>query len=77
VRDFVATLVHDSNLFKLGWKGMQIIDSLVWKLGLNPGEKFLKWLSGVLKREGIETSRQLLDCMARMPEELELATESR
>ena len=68
VRDFVATLVHDSNLFKLGWKGVQTIDSLVWKLGLNPGEKFLEWLSGMLEREDVGTSRKLQDRMATMPE---------
>src|SRR5215211_5508921 len=64
VRDFVATLVHDSNLFKLGWKGVQVIDNLVWSLGLNPGDKFLEWLSSLLKREGVGTSRELRDRIA-------------
>jgi NTE family protein len=66
-RDFVAALVHNPNLFKLGWKGVQVIDSLVWKLGLNPGDKFLEWLSELLKREGVGTSRKLLDRMATIP----------
>ena len=67
VRDFVATLVHNSNLFKLGWKGMQVIDSLVWGLGLNPGDRFLEWLSNLLEREGVGTSQKLHDRMATMP----------
>ena len=67
VRDFVANLVHNSNLIKLGWKGMQVIDSLVWNLGLNPGDKFLEWLSNLLEREGVGTSQKLLDRMATMP----------
>jgi NTE family protein len=70
VRDFVATLVHDSNVVKLGWKGMQVLDSVLYKLGLNPGDRFLGWLSGVLAREGVETSRKLLNRMATMPEGL-------
>jgi len=66
-RDFVAALVHDPNLIKLGWKGMQVIDSLLWELGLNPGDKFLEWLSELLEREGIATSRKLMDRMATIP----------
>jgi NTE family protein len=70
-RDFVKALVNKSsaypNLFQLGWKGMQVIDSLVRDLGLNPGDKFLEWLSGVLEREGVRTSRKLLDRMATIP----------
>jgi len=33
-RDFVTALVRNPNLFQLGWKGMQVIDNLVWALGL-------------------------------------------
>lgn len=69
-RDFVAILVRDPNLVKLGWKGMQVIDSLVWNLELNPGDEFFKWLSGLLADEGVASSRALRDRMATMPEGL-------
>jgi NTE family protein len=66
-RDFVTALVRNPNLFQLGWKGMQVIDNLVWSLGLNPGDKFLEWLSSLLKREGVGTSRELRDRIATIP----------
>ena len=75
VRDFVTALVHKSSLVKLGWKGSQVIDTMLWNLGLNPGEKFLEWLSSILEREGVETSRKLLDRMATMPEGLKTRNE--
>jgi NTE family protein len=66
-RDFVTALVRTPNLFQLGWKGMQVIDNLVWALGLNPGDEFLMWFSGLLKREGVGTSRELRDRMTTLP----------
>ena len=75
VRDFVAALVHNSSLLKLGWKAAQVIDTMLWKLGLNPGEKFLEWLSTILERDGVETSRKLLDRMATIPEGLRIHNE--
>jgi NTE family protein len=70
VRDFVDTLVHRPSLFRLVFKGMQVVDSLVWKLGLNPGEKFLEWLSDLLQEEGVGTTQKLHDRMATMPQGL-------
>src|SRR5215207_379568 len=75
VRDFVAALVHNSSLLKLGWKAAQVIDTMLWKLGLNPGEEFLEWLSAILERDGVETSRKLLDRMATIPEGLRIRNE--
>src|SRR5215217_3986860 len=48
---------------------------MLWKLGLNPGEKFLEWLSTILERDGVETSRKLLDRMATIPEGLRIHNE--
>jgi NTE family protein len=69
-RDFVTALVHNSSLVKLGWKGLQVIDSLLWDLGLNPGDRFFEWISDLLEREGVGTSLKLRDRMATMPQGL-------
>jgi len=66
-KDFVAALVRDPNVLRLSWKGMQVVDSLVWELGLNPGDEFLRWLSRLLEREGVGTSLDLQNRMATIP----------
>ena len=69
-KDFVAALVRNPNVFQLSWKGMQVIDSLVWELGLNPGDEFLRWLSQLLEREGVGTSLDLQNRVATIPQGL-------
>lgn len=71
-RDFVAALVRDPNLVKLAWKGMQVIDSLVWSLGLNPGDEFFRWLSGLLARADVGTSEKLRGRMAKIAPKLKM-----
>lgn len=58
-RDFIEALVEKAKRFKLVWKGMQVIDNLTDDLGLNPGDDFLNWLSGILAANGIKTTREL------------------
>lgn len=60
-REFIEALVEKSKRFKLVWKGMQVIDNLTDDLGLNPGDDFLNWLSGILKENHIETTQDLID----------------
>jgi NTE family protein len=70
VKDFVETFVQRAGAFKLGWKAFQVLDSLHEHLGLNPGEVFENWLSCVLNKEGITTTRQLDDRMKKVPSDL-------
>jgi NTE family protein len=67
VRDFVQTLVRRPGVFGLSIKGAQIIDSIFGKLGLNPGDAFYDWLSNLLSREGVGTTRKLRERMAQLP----------
>ena len=39
-------------------------------LGFNPGDAFLEWVQGVLRRSGIETTRDLRERLAYVPEGL-------
>lgn len=52
---------------KLAWKGMQVVDNLVKDIGLNPGDAFLKWLSGHLKDHGVGSLNDLNNKTAYLP----------
>ena len=67
VRNFVQTLVRNPGFFGIGFRGLQVIDSLFAQLGLNPGEAFYDWLSGLLARERVGTTRGLRERMAQFP----------
>jgi NTE family protein len=54
-------------VFGLIIKGVHIFDSIFGKLGLNPGDAFYGWLSNLLSREGVGTTRKLRERMAQLP----------
>ncbi len=58
-RDFVKTLVKGAGILKMVWKGVQVVDNLKGDMGLNPGKDFLKWISDILKQNGIENVSDL------------------
>lgn len=60
-RDFIEALVEKAKRFKLVWKGMQVIDNITDDLGLNPGDDFLDWLTGIMKDNGISSVQGLND----------------
>ncbi len=62
-RDFVKAMIEGAGIFKLGWKGIQVLDNIRDDLGLNPGKEFEKWMSDILKAVGVKT---LLDLQKRM-----------
>lgn len=54
------------------WRGLvfnsiRIFNLLRSKLGLNPGEAFEKWLTGILKENGIENLKDLTEKRNRLP----------
>lgn len=71
-KDFIKCLVEKARILKLAWKGMQVIDNLTRDLGLNPGDNFTRWLSDILKNNGISTTRDLSDKFGKVPEGLKI-----
>lgn len=71
-KDFVQALVEKAKMLKLAWKGMQVIDNLTLDLGLNPGDDFTNWLAGILKDNGIKTTRELYDKFGKVPAGLKI-----
>lgn len=58
-RDFSNAMLEKARMTKLLFKAMQVMDNLKEDLGLNPGTRFLEWLSGELRTAGIETNADL------------------
>ena len=58
-KDFIKALVEKAKRVKLIWKGWQVIDELFDDLGLNPGDDFLNWLSGILSENGVKSMDDL------------------
>ncbi len=54
----------------LAWNGLKIWKILKTKLGLNPGDDFVNWITKVLKTNGIETVKQLVDRRKILPDGL-------
>lgn len=52
-RDFCAAALANKSLWKLAWKGVQVMDNLTDDLGLNPGRKFEEWLGQVLRDHNV------------------------
>lgn len=71
-KDFVQALVDKAKILKLAWKGMQVIDNLTEDLGLNPGDDFTNWLAGILKQNGIKTTRDLYNKFGKVPAGLKI-----
>jgi NTE family protein len=58
-RDFSHALLDKARMTKLLFKAAQVMDNLKDDLGLNPGDRFRKWLSGELAKAGIRTNAEL------------------
>jgi NTE family protein len=58
-RDFSRAILDKAGMVKLLWKAAQVVDNLKQDLGLNPGDKFLEWLTDALHRVGIRTYADL------------------
>lgn len=79
-RDF-SLLIGDkkqrAKKWKLAWKGVQVIDNLTRDEGLNPGNKFLQWMSDSLKSQGVTTLRELNAKINFLPEVYHRKTKAR
>jgi NTE family protein len=69
-RAFVQTLVRHPSLLGLGFRGLWVLGKVFKQLGLNPGGAFYDWLSGLLAGNGVRTTRDLRERMARLPSSL-------
>jgi len=54
-REFIDTILKDSGNFKLALKGVQVLDNLQKDFGLNPGNDFHKWMTGLLAQKNIKS----------------------
>lgn len=67
-KDLVNAVVEKARRIKLVWKGMQVIDNIFDDLGLNPGNNFLEWLTGVMMDNDVETTEKLMTAFMHLPE---------
>jgi NTE family protein len=70
VRAFVQTLVRHPSLLGVGFRSLWVLRTVFKQLGLNPGEVFNHWLSGLLSADGVRTTRDLRERMAQLPPSL-------
>ncbi|MEX0966240.1 MAG: patatin-like phospholipase family protein [Bacteroidia bacterium] len=66
-KDFVKALLEKSKTIKMMWKGWQVIDNFNEDFGLNPGDNFHEWLSGMLREKGVHTMADLNRIREEMP----------
>lgn len=66
-RAFVQTLVRHPSLLGLGFRGLWVLRTVFKQLGLNPGEAFYEWLSGLLSGDGVRSTQELNERMAQLP----------
>ncbi len=66
-RAFVQTLVRHPSFLGLGFRGLWVLRTVLKQLGLNPGEAFYDWLSGLLSGDGVRSTRDLRERMAQLP----------
>ncbi|MGH8663520.1 MAG: patatin-like phospholipase family protein [Burkholderiales bacterium] len=66
-RDFSRAILDKAGMVKLLWKATQVLDNLKEDLGLNPGDKFLQWLTEALGAVGIRTYADLVQKLHATP----------
>ena len=66
-RDFSYAVAEKARLSKLVFKGAQVVDNLVDDLGLNPGERFFRWVSTELEALGVRTTAELMRRVTTLP----------
>ncbi|MCB2219493.1 MAG: patatin-like phospholipase family protein [Bacteroidetes bacterium] len=71
-RDFIEALVEKARRIKLIWKGWQVIDEIYDDLGLNPGDDFRNWLTGILNKNGVKTMADLEKHFGTRPADLKI-----
>ncbi len=71
-QDFVKALVKKAKIMKLMWKGWQVIDNIRDDNGLNPGNNFLDWLTGIMKDNQIINTKDLEEKFGTIPKGLKI-----
>ena len=68
-KDFVKAIMQPKKkTMTMLWKGWQVIDNLTQDYGLNPGDSFYRWVTGILHSKGIKTLKDLDMQLKKMPE---------
>lgn len=71
-QNFVKALVRGDSMMKMIWKGAQVIDNLRNDIGLNPGDDFLQWMTGILHDNDISTVADLQQQFGQIPPSLKI-----
>ena len=71
-QSFVKALIQGDSMMKMIWKGAQVIDNLREDIGLNPGDDFLQWMTGILNDNGIKTMADLQRQFGQVPPSLKI-----
>jgi NTE family protein len=66
-RELIEAWMKNAGKIKLGLKLVQVLDNINDDLGLNPGKIFHQWVTKILRKSGIKTTRDLLDRLDKLP----------
>jgi NTE family protein len=67
VQDVVKAIVEKAKIMKLMWKGWQVIDNIRDDIGLSPGDNFLEWLTNILNKNQVFTTKDLNEKFGTVP----------
>ena len=72
VRSFIEALVNKAGKFTLFWRGWKIKGEIMDHLGMNPGNDFLNWLSGILEDNNVKTVADLDKYFGKLPDDIQI-----
>lgn len=72
VKKLLDNFLSKSNRLQLIFEIFKVLNPLLKKLGINPGDKFLEWMSQVLENNGIKTTEDLLAKFKELPNGLKI-----
>ena len=72
VQDVVKAIVEKAKIMKLMWKGWQVIDNIRDDIGLSPGDNFLEWLTDILNKNQVFTTKDLNEKFGTVPDGLKI-----
>ncbi len=72
VKKFLKALIDEAGQFQMIVTTLRIAKDLFTELGLNQGDKFYAWVTEILHKEGIRTTRDLMQKLSYLPESLQI-----
>ncbi len=76
IKNILKTLVEKEgplkSFFHVLWNGFRLKRAMNENLGVNSGENFYNWIKGILARQGINTTQELFQKRAQLPDTLQI-----